>query len=510
MALREANAMWCRRVLAVLVGLMALGSHSIGVVGQVPASTLIRNAVVVDGLGTPGRRVDVRLVGDRITEVGELTRAADDRVIDAGGRTLAPGFIDTHSHHDRGLLDRRDALAAVSQGITTIVVGQDGSSPLPLAEFFEALEESPAAVNVASYVGHGTLRRQVLADDFRRPAREDELAEMRALLRREMEAGALGLSTGLEYDPGIYSETSEVVSLARVAGSYGGRYISHMRSEDRRVWEAVAEAVEIGRQAGIPVQISHLKLAMLPLWGEAGRLVEVLEEARRTGVDVTADVYPYTYWQSTMRVLFPDRDFANRASAAFALRELVAPEGLLIVDFEPDPTYVGRTLADIAATRATDPVTTMMDLLREAGTSGPGVVATSMDERDVAVLLAWPFANVCSDGALAGAHPRGFGAFPRVLGRLVRQQGVLSIEEAVRKMTSLAAANVGLGDRGAIEVGRFADLVLFDPETIVDRATTADPQAPSVGIDTVWLNGDVVYDDGQPTGRYTGRVIRRQ
>lgn len=470
---------------------------------------LIRNANLVDGTGAPARRADVRIVGDRIADVGALTPTGSEDVVDADGLTLVPGFIDTHSHHDRGLAERRDALAAVSQGITTIVVGQDGGSPLPLADFFGRVDAAPATVNVASYVGHGTVRRAVLGDDFRRPATAEEIARMRALVEQEMRAGALGLSTGLEYDPGIYSAPEEVVALARAVAPFGGRYISHVRSEDRELWKAIDEVIAIGRETGIPVQVGHIKLAMKSLWGQSERLIEMLDRARASGVNITADVYPYTYWQSGMTVLFPERDFTDRAAAEFALRELVTPENLLVVGFDPDPSLNGRTLAQIAALRGTDPAATMMALIHESDGSGPGIVATSMDEKDVAELIAWPFSNICSDGALDGAHPRGFGAFTRVLGRFVRDERVVALEEAIRKMTTLAAANVGLTDRGAIAPGQFADLVLFDPSTVADRATTDDPHVTSVGIQSVWVNGVLVYDGATVADARPGRVLRR-
>ncbi|HUF48081.1 MAG TPA: D-aminoacylase [Vicinamibacterales bacterium] len=471
-------------------------------------AVVIRNAIVVDGTGAPGRAADVRVAGGRIVGVGTLEPAAGERLVDARGLVLAPAFIDTHSHHDRGLTDEPGALAAVSQGIGTIVVGQDGSSR-PVADLLAEVDAHRPAVNVATYIGHGSVRRDVMGDDFRRAATAGEVARMQALVEAGMRDGALGLSTGLEYDPGIYSTPDEVVTLARAVAPFGGRYISHIRSEDRALWDAVDEVIAVGRAAGIPVQLSHVKLAMKSLWGQADRLIAVLDEARAAGVDVTADVYPYTYWQSGMTVLFPARDFTDRAAAEFALRELVTPPDLLVASFAPNPAYDGRTLADIAAERRVDPAQAMMDLIRETDGRGPGIVATSMDEGDVERLLAWPFANVCSDGALRGAHPRGFGAFPRVLGRYVRERQVLTLEEAVRRMTSLAAANVGLTGRGTIAPGQAADLVLFDPVTVIDRATTAEPQAMSVGIDTVWVNGDVVFAEGRVTGARPGLALRR-
>jgi N-acyl-D-amino-acid deacylase len=482
------------------------------------ASVLIVNALVVDGTGAPGRPAAVRVRGDRIAEVGALSPARGETVVDAKGLVLAPGFIDTHSHGDRGLFEHRDALAAVSQGISTIVVGQDGGSPWPLADFFARLEKEPAALNVASYAGHGRIRRQVMGEDFRRHARPEEVARMRELLEQEMRAGALGLSSGLEYDPGIFSARSEVVDLARVAAAAGGRYISHVRSEDRYFWDAIDEIIAIGRDAKLPVQVSHMKLAMRSLWGQADRLLRTLDEARAAGVDITADVYPYLYWQSTLTVLFPERDFENRQTAELVLREISTPDDLLLGRFAPEPSYAGKTLAEIARLRGTDPPATLMDLIREAlayekktgSDDVESVIGTSMNEPDLENLLAWPFTNVCTDGELDGRHPRGFGTYPRVLGRYVRERKVLGLEEAVRKMTSLAAHNVGLRDRGAIRPGAYADLVLFDPATVIDRATTREPQALATGIERVWVNGAVAYEAGKASVLRPGRVLRRE
>ncbi len=481
------------------------------------AATVIENATVLDGTGASARKASVRIEGDRITTVGDVEPGPNDIVIDAGGLTLSPGFIDTHSHADGQIFEFRDALAAVSQGITTVVVGQDGGSPHPLSDFFSRLEQTPPAVNVASYAGHGTLRRQVMGDDFRRPATEEEIERMVGLVRKEMESGALGLGTGLEYDPGIYSTTEEVVALAREAASFGGRYISHIRSEDRYFWDAVDEIITIGREAHLPVQIAHIKLAMQSSLGQTDRLISTLNEARASGVDVTADIYPYGYWQSTLTVLFPKRDFEDREEAAFAVREITTPEGMLIPTYEPEPSYAGKTLAEISELRGTDPVTTLIDLIRDAEElrketgkyDVEGVIATSMDEADIERLMAWPHTNIGTDGELHGAHPRGFGTFSRVLGRYVRERQIMTLEEAIRKMTSLSAEHMGINDRGRIEPGMHADLVLFDPETILDHATPEDPRAVSVGVEKVWINGEMVYQDGQATGKHPGRVLRR-
>ena len=487
-------------------------------------SFLIRSVTIVDGTGRAGFTGSLRVADGAIVEVtaegpdgGGLSPAAGEPVHDGSGLVLAPGFIDTHSHHDGGLLDEPTALAAVSQGITTIVVGQDGGSPFPVADFFGALEAAPAAVNVASYAGHGTLRRQVMGDDFRREATLEEVAAMRELLQAELASGVLGLSTGLEYDPGIYSTTDEVVALAGTAAEVGGRYISHMRSEDRSLREAIEETIEIAERARLPVQISHIKLAARSLWGRTPEILARLDEARAAGLDITADVYPYEYWQSTMTVLFPERDFTDREAARFALEELVAPEGMLIGRFGADPGLEGMTLAGIAEARGTDPVTTYLDLIAESQGAraegrdgGESIVATSMTVDDIAALMAWPHANVASDGGLRGAHPRGFGTYPRVLGRYVREEGRLTLEEAVHKMTGLAAAHMGFSGRGTLEAGAAADLVLFDPATVIDRATTAEPHLASPGIERVWVGGTVVYEGGAVTGARPGEVLRRE
>lgn len=342
-----------RRLVLVAV-LSALGAVPLatGVAGQ---QILIRDAIIVDGTGASATEGSVRISGGRITAMGALSPLPGEEVIEAAGKALAPGFIDTHSHHDRGLLETPGALAAVSQGITTIVVGQDGGSRLPLDDFFAELRATGTAVNVASYVGHGSLRRSVMGDDFRREATPDEVDAMRALLRRELAAGTLGLSTGLEYDPGLFASTDEVVALAREAALVGGRYMTHMRSEDRRLREALDETLRIGGEAGVPVHVSHLKLAMRSLWGEADAILRLLEEARAEGVEVTADVYAYTFWQSTMTVLFPERDFEDRSAFEFALTELVAPEDMLVGRYGPRPEYEGRTLAEVASLRGSRP-----------------------------------------------------------------------------------------------------------------------------------------------------------
>lgn len=479
-------------------------------------STLFENVRIVDGTGTASYNGSVRVLDDRIVEVGALTARSGERVIVGDGLVLAPGFIDTHSHHDRGLLDEmRSAQAAVSQGITTIVVGQDGGSKYPLSDLFEAAGATPPAVNVASYTGHGTLRTAVMGDDLLRAATSAEVDSMAVLLRADMLGGSLGLSTGLEYTRGFNSTTEEVVKLARVVAADGGRYISHMRSEDRLLWEAVDEVIRIGVEAELPVQISHMKLGMTGLWGRAGELIEKLDAARAAGIDVTADVYPYTYWQSTMTVLIPDGNY-TREAATFALRELAPPDGIVFGRFSPEPSYEGLTLQEVSELRNEDPVTTYLALV--AMSHGPhapegareSIVARSMSEDDIARLYQWEHTNVSSDGALDGAHPRGYGSFTRVLRTYVREQESLTLEEAIHRMTGLSAEHLGLRNRGFVTPGAYADLVLFDPSTVSDHAEIGDPHVPSTGVAGVWVGGVRVWDGSAPVGEtYPGRVIRR-
>lgn len=484
-----------------------------------PAGTTFTNVRIIDGTGTPARTGSVRIVGDTIAAVGTADPAPGDSIVDGHGMVLAPGFIDTHSHHASGLRAAPDAVPVVSQGITTIVAGQDGGHPMPLAAAIDSMSRAPAAVNVAWYAGHGTIRDAVLGKDFTRRATKAEVDSMAAILTRELDAGALGLSTGLEYDPGIYSDRAEVLALARVTAAAGGRYISHVRSEDRDFWDAIDEIITIGREARLPVQISHLKLAMVPMWGRTDTLFALLDSARARGIDITADVYPYTFWHSTLTVLFPKRDFSNRAEAEKILREIAKPEGLRLGSFAANPSYAGKTVAQLAVLRKEDPASTLMGLIAEAAAwekanpdsdeSSESVDATSMAESDIGKLFAWPHTNVSSDGSMNGSHPRGYGAFPRVLSEYVRVQKVLTLEEAIHRMTALAAAHVGLTRRGTITPGAYADLVLFDPETVTDHATATEPHLVSTGIAGVWVNGRAVWRGSAATGAHPGRVLTR-
>ncbi len=478
---------------------------------QVP-SILIDNVIVVDGTGAAAYPGAVRIAGGRIVEVaGALKPLPGESVRDGGGQVLAPGFIDTHSHHDRGLERKPTADELVSQGVTSIVVGQDGGSVFPLGRLWEQLAAKPVAVNVASYSGHNTLREQVLGSDFKRRSTPQEIARMRALLEADMRAGAIGLSSGLGYDPGIYGSADELVELAKATAPYGGRYISHIRSENIGLWDSVDELLRIGREARIPVQLSHAKLAMVSLWGQAPALLRKLDAARAEGIDAALDVYPYAYWQSTMTVVLPERDFGDVKAARFALSNFIKPEGVLFGTFDADPSIVGKTLAQVAAERRQDPAELYLALIRQslAAHADESIIGTSMDEGDIAALMRWPHANICSDGEIDGSHPRGAGSFARILGKYVREDGVLTLEQAVHRMSGLAAAHMGFADRGTLKVGQSADLVLFDPRTVGDHATTTAPGALASGVSAVWVNGELVWDNAHVTGRLPGAPILR-
>ncbi|HPI79805.1 MAG: D-aminoacylase [Cyclobacteriaceae bacterium] len=495
-----------KKFLSIVVGALLAGACH-----QEHFDTVIRNARVVDGSGKPSFTADVGINADTIAAVGDLSKATAKQEIDATGLVLSPGFIDTHSHHDWGMFEARDVAALASQGVTTMIIGQDGGSRFPIAVLLRRLDSLPVAINVGSYTGHNTLRRMTMGDKYQREATPEEVGQMKKMLAQDMENGSLGLSTGLEYDPGIYSNEDEVVQLAAVVAPYGGRYISHMRSEDRYFWDALKEIIHIGREAGVPVQISHAKLAMKSLWGQSAKMVAMLDSAREAGVDITADVYPYPYWQSTMTVLFPQRNFKDRAAAHFALTELTTPQGVIIGDYSPMPGYVGKTLAEVAELRKTSAGQTLMDLIdiveKEGGDES--IIATSMDEADIQTILMWPYANICSDGTTEGLHPRGHGAFTKVLRQYVREQHVLTLEEAIHKMTGQAAANLNLKKIGEVVPGYYADLVLFDPNTVSDRATFREPHALSVGIKRVFVSGVEAFNEGGPTRQFKGRAIRR-
>ena len=483
----------------------AIAAHYLPALTQTHAWT-IAGADVADGTGASLKRVDVRVEGDSIREVGSIAPRPDDWVIDGTGLVLAPGFIDAHNHSTDGLDGDPEAGTQVSQGITTVLLGQDGSSPLPVRDYLERRRARPAALNVALLVGHATVRRSVMGDDFRREATKAEIARMQALVEAAFADGAIGLSSGLEYEIGSYASTAELVAMARIAARHGGFYISHIRDEADRTLDAVREAIAIGEQARLPVQITHIKLGTVGVWGKAPEVVSTIEAARRRGVDVTADAYPYLAWHSNLKVLVPNQQWTDPASVKEALDDVGGGRNIQITRLPAFPQYVGRRLDEIAKAEGV----TEVDLyIRIVGDADAGVIGHTMREDDLRMFYRQPWVMVASDGGIGMSHPRGAGTFPRVLGRFVREEQWLTLPDAVRKMTSLPASRLGLKDRGVIRVGMKADLVLFDPSTILDMSTFERPRLRSRGIHTVFVNGVPVLGADPPVGPLPGRVLTR-
>jgi N-acyl-D-amino-acid deacylase len=490
----------------------------------VPAPSLvIRGARIADGSGGPlltGKAIVVS--GDTIQAIvsdAKLKVPAGVRVIDATGLVVAPGFIDMHTHADGQILARPDASTQVRQGITTALGGQDGGSQLPLGEFFDKVEKSGTAINLASTVGFGSLREKAMGDDNRRPARPEEIAKMKELLEAAMREGGFGLSSGLEYEPDSFSTTDEIVEVAKVVKPYGGFYISHVRDEGAKVIDSYRELIEISRRAGIPGQFSHMKLGSVSSWGKMAEYRALVKEADASGGPrITGDCYPYNFWASTLRVLVLSRRYDDMGDVKRGVDDNGGPDNILLARYAPDPSFEGKSLAQIAKEKGVDPYTQYMSMIRETdpktrkpewGDDVEGILGVSMQEADIASFYQDPRVMVSSDGEIDGAHPRGAGAFPRFLARYVREGKVVSLEEGVRKMTSLPASVLGLKDRGRIAPGMKADLTLFDPVTASDRSTIKTPTAAPVGLPYVIVNGQLALDNGETTLARAGRVLRK-
>jgi len=487
----------------------------------------IINGQVMDGSGRPGYHADLLVKDDRIASIGKIEKEtlSASEVIDAGGLVVAPGFIDIHAHADFALLQNGAASHKIMQGVTTEIIGNCGTGPVPanedvkqyfdtflqfmfgpietgglstVGEFFDTLEEQGIAINTAYYVPHGIIRMYVMSMEAREPT-PDELEQMKELVREGMREGALGISTGLIYPPGSFAKTDELIELAKAAGEFGGIYASHIRDETDNLAEAMAEAIEIGEKAGVPVQIAHHKAVGKRNWGKVADSIRLIEEARKRGLDITTDQYPYT---ATSTIL----------GAIIAEEGLGDPADILIASTKYDHSLEGKTLQEIIDESGKEAEEAVYDLIdREDGSIM--VVAFGMSEEDVKTVMRHPTTFIGSDGVeieTGKPHPRVYGTFPRVLGKYVREEEVLSFEEAVSKMTSLPAQKLGLEDRGLIAEGMLADISIFDPEKIIDRATYQDPHNFPDGIPCVIVNGEIVVRDGKQTEARPGKVLRKE
>ena len=533
-----------RSFVASVAGLA--GAPALLRVGRVDADLVLRNGILHDGLGGPGREADVAITGDRVTAIGRRLGDRGRREIDLRGLALAPGFIDIHSHGDGSLRTDPRAESLVRQGITTIVVGQDGGSAAPVeagdpprvigfAEHFRTLEALHPAVNVASMVGLGHLRRFVVGE-ANRPASEVELARMTQLVEQALAEGACGASTGLEYAPGAFATREELAALCRPLAARRLAYATHMRNEDDRLLESIDEAIWVAREAGCPLQISHLKTQGPRNWRKLDDAFARIEAAAAAGLDVAFDRYPYIAYQTGLSNMFPvwaldggtsaflarldASDTASRIRAeSVAKAELVGGwDNVQIADVRApdDKAAEGTRLGARAASLGLDPYDYAVALLRRSD-GRVGTVVFAMSEENLERILAHPRGMVCSDGgafAVDGParrghpHPRGLGTYARVLGRYVRERKSLTLERAIQKMTSMPASRAGLRDRGIVRVGASADLVAFDPATVTDRATFAEPFQYPVGIEYVLVNGAVALERGQRAPAGTGKALR--
>ncbi len=522
---------------------------------------LIRNGQVYDGTGAPPRPFDVGIVGDRIVALGRFPNATAEVVIDAASRAVAPGFIDIHTHTDVELLVNPKGESKIHQGVTTEVSGNCGSSPFPLMPkgvadlddyywnrygirvtwktlqgFFQRFDHHPIGINYATFTGQGDLRAAVVGQNDVPPTR-DQIKTMQRLLAESMEQGSLGLSTGLEYAPGSYANTDELVELCKTVARYNGIYATHMRNEDDRVEEAIDEALTIARRAGVPLEISHLKACNQTNWSKVDRFLEKLEPICQNE-PVTADRYPYDAWGTGLSSFIPL--WARQGDTDDVLSRFRDPsDRKKILDYAQDRAQriggwdrvwisscrsegnkkcEGKSIQRIAQEDHQSPKVVVERLLIEERTH-VGVVGFAMDEANLRKVLSAPFVMIGSDGnavapyGILGSgkpHPRFYGTFPRVLGKYVREEGLFTLADGIKKMTSMPADKLGFSDRGRIAVGKKADVVIFNPDTIIDQATYTDPHRYPVGIETVLVNGKIAIKNGEHTGVLAGEILHHQ
>lgn len=503
-------------------------------------SVILMGGLVYDGTGDNPVRTDLGIVGDNIIAIGDLEGFRSESVYDVSGYIVTPGFVDIHSHASGGIFKGSgldispDAENYVRQGVTTVIVGQDGSSAFPIDSYLDQMESRPASINRGTMVGHGTVRAIVMGNRDRAPT-DGELGRMKEMVRRSMEAGAFGLSSGLEYTPGAYAETEELIELARELKPYKGIYISHIRNEGGELLASVEETIRIGEEAGIAPQITHHKVVGNGRWGMSEQSLNLIEEARKRGVDVMSDVYPYTASSTGINILFPAwskegnrsqrldrlRDPEKRIFIRNDIAEHIEserggdPSSIFVANCSWNRSLNGKSLADILIERDKEPsVINAADLAIELEEKGGCMgVFHSMGEEDVTQILTHPTTMVASDGGIprygrGAPHPRNYGSFARIIARYVRDLDVLPMEDAIHKMSAMPAQRLGLTDRGILREGAVADLAVINPDSLQDHATFENPHQYATGVHHVFVSGIPVLLNSELTGKKPGKVIK--
>ena len=501
---------------------------------QKSVDILIKNGRVIDGTGNPWYHGDVAVTDGKIIAIGLLKNFTSLKTIDAAGQIIAPGFIDVHTHIEGDEVLNPTADNFIYDGVTTVITGNCGLSEVNLKQYFSKLDSLKTSINVASFIGHNDVRKAVMGTANRLPS-SDEQVKMEALVAQAMKDGAVGMSTGLIYIPGIYSGTEEIVGMAKQIGPYNGVYASHMRNEGDSVLQAINEALTIGREANVPVEISHFKIGGRQNWGRSKETLAAVMQAREKGIDVTIDQYPYTASSTSLSTLIPEDVLADGKDSIYArlnrpgVRAYVMQEMLkslqkkklkhfdyaVVANFEADTSYNGKSIEQVNLLKgrkhhANAEAETVIDMMLQGGA---GMVFHGMSEEDVTRIMQYPFNMIASDASIrifnkGVPHPRGYGSNARVLSKYVREEHVISLEEAIRRMTSLPAAKFHLNDRGLLREGMAADIVIFDETKVKDLSTFEAPHQYSTGFSTVIVNGVAVVENGQHNGNRTGKVLR--
>lgn len=543
-------------LIASLLFLFILAGISCQPSAEGPYDIIIQNAKIVDGTGNPWYQADIGIYRDKIASIGKLDARLAKRVVDAGGKVVAPGFIDMLGQSEHAILVDNRAMSKISQGITTEINGE-GESPAPVNDkilkemkssfdelkltvdwtdfngYFARVEKNRSAINLASYVGAATAREYVIGFDNREPT-PDELSQMKQLVRTAMQQGAMGVSSALEYMPAMFAKTPELIELAKASAEFGGIYASHIRDEQEKVIEAVQEAAEIARGAKIPVEIWHLKVNQKPNWGKMPEVVRIIQQQRNEGLDITADQYPYIASSNELKACLPG--WVQEGGTEKLMQRLQDPMvrkkikkelasarwldfQLVLICSVSNPElkkWEGKRFTEVIAASKKEPLDAMFDFL-VADSGRTDRVTFGMTEEDLRMGMAQTWTSFCTDATARATdgplsegkhHPRTFGSFPRILAKYVREEKILTLEDAIRKMTSLPAQRMGIKDRGILKPGFYADLVLFNPATVTDKATFENPHQYSEGISLVLVNGLPVWEDGKFTGNFPGRVIR--